>query len=505
MGNDKVRRILLKAKRDPVFFAEHFLNNVKMQNYKLEPQQKSFLRDMSPYKILFCSRRSGKTLSMIVDMLHKAFFRPNQQITLIAPTIEQSKAFANVFNDMVRRSPLLHSSFIVDNKLDKQLQNNTRVAFKTAGAASGKKEDSSLVGSGVNTLYLDEAQSMDADAMATILPIVTGQIGQAEIVLAGTPRSRAGFFFENIQNAKQISECYINNGKPKPCPKNGKYSLHRFQITDLDEDDNVTYSRAEYRLTIEELETIKSTIGVEKFRREFCLEFLDSISMPFYSDLIDTASVCSEPRVFSNFQSPAVFGVDFGKRRNNSVLTVATQTPHGDWEAKYFKYWQLGTKYTEILHYLNNILPKQFPKLKWGCIDATGVGQALAEQVNHGSFYHVDDIIFSQPQKVNLVENTVNNMENQYVKIFPHKKLLKEMSEYTREVTENDRTVFKKGESDDFIDSLMLCNLAVTRYVQDGGTRTRAFQISSLGTNILGDKGYTKKRRNKYTKTRKTI
>lgn len=503
--NDKVKKILQKSKRDPVFFAEHFLNNVQMEKYKLEPQQKTFLRDKNPYKILFCSRRSGKTLTMIVDMLHKAFFRPNQQMALLAPTGDQAKVFANVFNDMVLRTPILQSSFIIQNKLDKQLQNGTRIAFKTAGAASGKKEDSNLVGSGLNTLYIDEAQSMDADAMATILPVVTGQIGQAEIVLAGTPRSRAGFFFENIQNAKQISECYVNDGMPKPCPHNGRYSLHRFKITDLDDNDKVLYSRAEYRLSIEELETIKSTIGVEKFKREFCLEFLDSISMPFYSDLIDMVSVCKKPRVFSNFQFPAVFGVDFGKRRNNSVLTVATQTPQGDWEAKYFKYWQLGTRYTEILHYLNNILPKQFPHLKWGCIDATGVGQALAEQVNHNSFYNVDDIIFSQPQKVNLVENTVNNMENQYVKIYPHKKLLKEMSEYTREVTENDRTVFKKGESDDFIDSFMLCNLAVSKYIQDGGNRTNAFKIASLGTNILGDKTYSKKRRNKYTKKRKNI
>ncbi len=499
---DKIKYILKKSAKDPVFFGEHFLNNVKMQNYILEEQQKLFLRDKNPYKILFCSRRSGKTLTMIIDLLHKAFFRPNQQIALIAPTLEQSKTFANVFNDMVLRSPMLQSSFIVSNKLDKQLQNGSRIAFKTAGAASGKKEDSNLVGSGLNTLYIDEAQSMDADAMATILPVVTGQIGQAEIVLAGTPRSRSGFFFENILNAKQISECYINNGKPKICPNNGRYSLHRFQITDLDEDDNVLFSRAEYRLTIEELETIKSTIGVEKFRREFCLEFLDSISMPFYSDLIELASICEQPKVFHNTAN-ACAGVDFGKRRNNSVLTVATQTPQATWEVKYFKSWQLGTPYTEILHYLNNVLPKQFPALKWLCIDATGVGQALAEQVNHNSFYEVSDIIFSQPQKVNLVENSVSNMESQFVTMYPEKRLVKEMSEYTRELTENDRTIFKKGESDDYVDSFMLCNLAITNFTHNGVKRVRPFKSFSLGQNVLGNKTYQKKRkRDRYTKRR---
>lgn len=499
---NKIKKVLLKSKQDPVFFAEHFLTNQQMQNYKLEDQQKLFLRDQSPYKILFCSRRSGKTLTMIVDMLHKAFFRPNQQIALIAPTLDQSKTFANVFNDMVLRSPILQSSFITSNKLDKQLSNGSRIAFKTAGAASGKKEDSNLVGSGLNTLYLDEAQSVDADAMATIMPVVTGQIGQAEIVMAGTPRARSGFFFDNIQNAKSISECYVNHGIPKPCPGNGKYSLHRFKITDLDENDNVAYSRAEYRLTIDELETIKETIGREKFLREYALEFLDSISMPFYSDLIDLAFTAKAPATFSSLQ-PACAGIDFGKKRNISSLTIATQTPQMTWEAKYYKRWHLGTKYNEILHYVNNILPKAFPNLRALAIDQTGVGNVLTEGVNHNSFYDVIDVIFSQPSKVSMVEGLVSSMENQFVTFLPDRLLQKEMSEYSRETTENDRVIYTKGESDDCIDSAMLCNVAINHYIQNGARRTKPLKSYSLGQNVLSNKNYREKRRDRFTKRRK--
>ena len=75
MNNDqKMRIILKKSYQDPVFFAEHFFKDTQMQYYKLEDQQKLFLRDRNPYKILFCSRRSGKTLTMLLDMMHKAFF-----------------------------------------------------------------------------------------------------------------------------------------------------------------------------------------------------------------------------------------------------------------------------------------------------------------------------------------------------------------------------------------------------------------------------------------------
>ena len=66
MNEDKIMELALKKSfKDPVFFAEHFLKNTEMKNYVLEDQQRLFLRDKSPYKILFCSRRSGKTLEEI--------------------------------------------------------------------------------------------------------------------------------------------------------------------------------------------------------------------------------------------------------------------------------------------------------------------------------------------------------------------------------------------------------------------------------------------------------
>lgn len=496
--NNKMKKVLLKAKKDPVFFGEHFLNNQKMQNYVLEPQQKLFLRDKSPYKILFCSRRSGKTLSMIIDILHNAFFKKNQSIVLLAPTGDQAKTFANVMNDMILRSPMLQSSFIVDNKMDKQLTNGTRIQFKTVGAQSGKKQDSATVGQSVNILYIDECQSVDAESMATIIPIVTGQIGQAEIVLAGTPRARAGFFFDNIQNAKSIRESYVNNGEPKPCPNLGKYSLHRFQITDLDEDGNVAYSRAPYRLTIDELETVKATIGAEMFRREYCLEFLDSISMPYYKDLRYMAGICKEPKHFYS-QEIAVGGIDFGKRRNNSVLTIAVQTPTRDWEAKYFKVWPLGTKYKTIIHYLLHTIPMQFPRFQTLAIDRTGVGESIAEGLEEDAIYNILGVIFSQPKKVDLVENSINLMESRMLTYYPHQKLEKEMDEYVRETTENDRVIYQKGESDDFIDSFNLCNLAISDYTKNGGVRTTPFRSYSLGTNVLGSKDYREKNRSRWS------
>lgn len=497
----KLQKVLLKAKNDPVFFAEHFLINAQMTNYKLEPQQKSFLRDNSDNRIFFCSRRSGKTLTLIIDLLHKAFFNANKNLGLLAPTLAQATEFANVMNDMIMRSPLVQSSFISNNKFTKQLTNLSRISFKTSGAKSGQAQNSGLVGSGYHVLYLDEIQSMDAEALGTILPIITGQIGNAKLCFSGTPRGRAGFFWDLLQNAFQITEYYKNDGKPIPLKEDGKYSLHRYQVTELDENDMVKYSRAEYRLSIGELETIKDTIGTELFKREYCLEFLDSISMPFYSDLIQLAAVCTPPEVFRS-SMPAAAGIDFGKKRNISALTIATQNMQGNWEAKYYKRWSLGTKYTEILHYVNNILPKQFPNLRCLAIDATGVGTVLAEKVNRNRSYEVLDVIFSQPKKVSLVEGTVSNMEDQFLTFLPDRKLEKEMQEYQRETTENDRVIFTKGESDDCLDSLMLCNEAIMWSVNNNVRRMSPFRMMTLGENTLKNENHENKR-DRFTKKRR--
>lgn len=491
------KKVLRKAYNDPVFFIENFCINQAGEKYKLEPQQKLFLRDRSPYKILFCSRRSGKTLVMIADILHKSFFRKNQLLTLVAPTGDQAKEFATTFDGIVKRSRLLQSSFETLNKMSKELTNGTRIKFATAGAQSGKKEDSALVGSGFNTLYLDECQSLDTDALATIIPAVTGQMGQAEMIFSGTPRGRTGFFYENIKNAKSIREVYVDNGRAKPCPKNGDYSLHRFQITDIDEEGNILYSRAPKRLPISELETIRNTIGIEKFRREFCLDFVDDISIPYYAELRQMAGILDQPQAFED-RRIACGGIDFGKTRNNSVLTIGVQNERNhNWEIIYYKEWELGTPYPTIIHYLNNILPHRFPRLQALAIDKTGVGNGLSDFLILNSPFNIYDIIFSQPMKVSLVENTINNLESRFVTYYRHKRLDKEMEEYVREKTDNDRTIYKKGESDDYVDSFNLCNMAITKYLEDGPKREKPFYVGGLGMNILNSSVYKPKTYNK--------
>ena len=63
--------------------------------------------------------------------------------------------------------------------------------------------------------------------------------------------------------------------------------------------------------------------------------------------------------------------------------------------------------------------------------------------------------------KVSLVENSVMNLETDYVRFYNHPILDKEMASYTRLINDNGRVLFEKGESDDFVDAFNMCNDAI--------------------------------------------
>lgn len=484
--NTRLKKVLHKAKHDKVFFAEHFLHDPDGKPYTLEPHQKAFLRDDNPFKILLCSRRSGKSLLFQIDALHSLFFLKNQNISCLFPTREQAREFGKTFDDLVYRSPLIGSSFTIDNKLDKMLSNRNRIKLASAGTKSGQSEDSAQVGAGVTRLLLDETQSLNEESLGTIIPTVLGQLNnKTTLMLSGTPRTKRDFFYKNIQNSFQVTEIYKSD-KPQPTNNpDGIFSLHKYQVTEVDEKGKILYTRSPRRLSIHDLESIKTVIGTEKFRREFCLEFLDTTSLPFYDELVQTQGFLRAPEIFQS-RNLCAGGIDFGKVRNNSVLCIGEfNAQNHKWEIKFFKSWPLGTRYQDITHYINNILPKKFPRLILLGVDATGVGKAVSEGLNYRNRFEIKDIIFSQPMKVSLVENSVMNLETDYVRFYKHPILDKEMAAYTRLVNDNGRVLFEKGESDDFVDAFNMCNDAITDITNRGLLYRKSIPISGLGDSII--------------------
>ena len=118
-------------------------------------------------------------------------------------------------------------------------------------------------------------------------------------------------------------------------------------------------------------------------------------------------------------------------------------------------------------------------------VDATGVGKSITEGLNYQNRFEIKNILFSQPMKVSLVENSVMNLETDYVRFYNHPILDKEMASYTRLINDNGRVLFEKGESDDFVDAFNMCNDAITDVTNKGLLYKANIAIAGLGGSIV--------------------
>ncbi len=122
-------------------------------------------------------------------------------------------------------------------------------------------------------------------------------------------------------------------------------------------------------------------------------------------------------------------------------------------------------------------------------VDETGVGKGVIEIVERKmKDYRQMDVVgfdFSGPKKKReLVEAGVTDMENGNVQMVYNQRMINEMLEFRREITDRLNIVYRKpsGGSDDYVDSFLLCLLAAREYHDWTGD---AVDIVSTGTQMM--------------------
>lgn len=458
------KEFILKCKKDIIYFAEHILRTEDGGYYTLEDHQREMITCEDPQVLYFLGRRCGKSFTLAVQSLHKAIFNKYQKVFVLSPTNDQAMELADMINGLIERSALLEQEVVVDNKLEKRFKNGSRIKIRTAG---GKGNVSSVIGSGVNMLILDEIQDLSEDLIYKILPTVRGQSGVSRLITAGTPRNKSGFLYESYNKASKI----WNNGSwSYDKDKKGKFTVFMKQTAYMDEDDNIIASGTP-RITVEELYEDLDSMPIIEFKQEYCLDFMSSISDVYPENLQQQIFYTPPQNIPFRTKKPVVYGLDIGKMRNESVLTIAEVIPaptpdnqsYKKLDVKYYKEFPLGTDYDEIEDYCAYTLPRLFPNIIRGVIDETGVGiavvEAIEKKIKKGpKSYLVEGYKFSKEKKKDIVEGGVASMERGQVKASYHPRLQKEMTGYKREVTDSNNTIYQKqAGSDDYVDSFNLC------------------------------------------------
>ncbi len=176
LATEKKRR---EGKADAVVFA-------KMCGISPDPWQEKVLRSQSKRILLNCSRQSGKSTVSSLVACHHAVYNPGSTVLLISPSLRQSGELLRKVRDRLANLPGC-PDLDAESKTTIELPNKSRIISLPA-------TESTIRTFTANLIIEDEAGDVPDDLFTAILPMLI--VSRGRLVLAGTPKGRAGHFFE---------------------------------------------------------------------------------------------------------------------------------------------------------------------------------------------------------------------------------------------------------------------------------------------------------------------
>jgi hypothetical protein len=378
----------------------------------------------SRFRVIAAHRRFGKTTLAINELIMAATSKPGRY-WYVAPTYRQAKTIA--YDMLLHYLP--HQFIAKKNEQDLtiKLHNGSELALK------GAENKDSLRGVGLSGLILDEVGQMDKDVWEAILSptLQDDPKNKGWAIFIGTPRGR-NFFFHLFQNGLNAS----------------RKEWESFHFGAYDTAEKV---RNPPRVTKPDLDKLKEELSEDVFREEWLAEFLEGAGTVFRN-----VNLCIEPKANCykepNFGHYYQMGVDLARLRDWTVITIVDVTTNR------VVYWERFNK-----------LDWEFQKLRVAnlsdrfnnariVVDATGVGDPIAIDLERMGLSVLAYKITSSEPKIRLIENLKLRIEQKQVIIPDESQLIRELESYEFSTTDSGRTVYEapSGEHDDCVMSLAL-------------------------------------------------
>ena len=229
------------------------LDPVEFSRYVgIEPDewQADVLRYEGKRLLLNCSRQSGKSTTTATKALHTGIYKPKSLILLVSPSLRQSQELFRKVKDAYEAMDT-RPGLLEDNRLSMVLTNGSRIV-------SLPSDQSTVRGfSGVTMILEDEASQVKDEFYYAILPMLI--INNGTFIAMTTPYGKRGHFFNEWQNGgEDWKRIEIPATK---CP----------------------------RISSEDLERQRRSLGSMFFRQEFCCEFVETIDTVFGYDMVQEA------------------------------------------------------------------------------------------------------------------------------------------------------------------------------------------------------------------------
>lgn len=266
-----------------------------------------------------CGRRWGKTEGLSVDVAVRVLTEPDLSQLLVGPTKDQADGLFDAVDEKIqevlhdpallvefplvkdleiKRSPYCHIRRLSDGQIVLAARSSGRNGRNLRGKGTTRKMKRFRV-------VVDEAAYVpDVAIDEAIRPMLATVKGGGQLVMISSPNGRRGPFFD----------AFVKGSAPGGAGKARAVRLPSSQNPLVDRDF---------------LEEMREEMTDRQFRAEFLAEFVDAAGQVFTDADIDGAICDDDYGAAPLWGCVYVVGVDFGRRRDWTVITVGEATPHG--------------------------------------------------------------------------------------------------------------------------------------------------------------------------------
>ncbi len=362
--------------------------------FQLYKYQNDWIADKSRFKIALKARQIGFTTASCFEVIDMAL-EQKCKVLILSATERQSQEVIDKIQDILRVFKRVKGvSFPRENRSEVMLPHGSRIISLPASPASVRSYSGHVI--------LDEfAFHRDAKQIwRAMLPIITTGY---KIRVLSTPAGKSGKFYDLWQNAEARG-----------------FSRHRVDIYDAKRDG--------FDVDVDELKRITDP---DDFAQEFECVFLDEAHSYFPMDLILSNISASVDRWDGKPLGRFYAGVDIGRKKDLTVIFLLEQL--GDvFHTR--KIVELEKKsFSAQKRVIRNVI-NDFP-LHRMCIDATGLGMQLAEELKKEFSSIIEQVTFTQKVKEELATFARMVFENRQIRLPDNQALVRDIHSIKKIVT----------------------------------------------------------------------
>ena len=358
-----------------------------------------------------CSRQIGKSLTLAYIAVEKAWTNPNSKVVLIS---SGERAALEVLDKVKRIAKLFQccfsdtqANFTIDiTTSEVRFSNGSRIITLPSGDPDKVRGYSPLL------TVCDEFSTLEHqdEFYRAIFPSITSPFGPPKsLIISGTPIGRSNTFWRLWEEPNDYN----------------KFSINIYEAKDQGLDVDIDLLK-------------KNMIDEESFAQEFLCQPLDSNVSLFSYELLNSVTYKTLPKVISRS-----LGIDIGRTHDKTAIAILAETSEGTFieEVKTLSNMEFRDQFEHIKALIVALKPRKV------CIDRTGIGMQLAEDLQREFGALIDGLAFTAQSKLEIFNNLKKAFSQSTCKIPDDPELIKDLNKIRRVVTANG--ISYQADSDD--------------------------------------------------------